>query len=112
MDKIGADFDNCVKMIEDRTGAKPCPIQIPIGAENTLEGVIDLITMEEWTWKGEDLGATWSRQEIRSELRPKAEKLRGEMIELAVEMDDEVMEAYLEGEEPSIEILRLSLIHI
>ena len=106
MDKIGADFDNCVRMIEDRTGAKPCPIQIPIGAENTLEGVVDLITMEEWTWKGEDLGATWSRQEIRSELRPKAEKLRGEMIELAVEMDDEVMEAYLEGEEPSIEILR------
>ncbi len=91
MDKIGADFDNCVKMIKERTGAKPCPVQIPIGAENSLEGIIDLITMEEWTWQGEDLGATWSRQEIRAELKSKAENLRGEMIELAVEMDDEVM---------------------
>ena len=106
MDKIGADFDNCVKMIEERTGAKPCPVQIPIGAENSLEGIIDLITMEEWTWQGEDLGATWSRQEIRAELKSKAENLRGEMIELAVEMDDEVMESYLEGEEPSVDTLR------
>ena len=62
--------------------------------------------MEEWTWQGDDLGATWSRQQIRDDLKPKAEKLRGEMIELAVEMDDEAMEAYLEGDEPSEEVLR------
>ena len=97
MDKIGADFDNCVKMIKDRTGAIPMPVQIPIGAEDKLEGIIDLITMEEWTWVGEDLGATWTRQGVRPELKDKAEGLRGEMIELAVEQDDTVMEAYLEG---------------
>ena len=65
MDKIGADFFNCVRMIKDRTGAMPCPIQLPIGAENAFVGHVDLITMEEWTWTGEDLGATWTRQPVR-----------------------------------------------
>ena len=106
MDKIGADFDNCVKMIKDRTGAIPMPVQIPIGAEDKLEGIIDLITMEEWTWVGEDLGATWTRQGVRPGLKDKAEGLRSEMIELAVEQDDTVMEAYLEGTEPDIDTLR------
>ncbi len=106
MDKIGADFFNCVKMIKDRTGATPCPIQLPIGAENELEGHVDLITMEEWTWKGEDLGASWTRQAIRPELADKAAEMRAEMIEIAVEMDDDVMEAYLEGEEPDVATLR------
>ena len=68
MDKIGADFFNCVRMIKDRTGAKPCPIQLPIGAESAFVGHVDLITMEEWTWTGEDLGATWTRQPVRAEL--------------------------------------------
>ena len=62
--------------------------------------------MEEWTWKGEDLGATWSRQPIRDELKDKAESLRSEMIELAVEQDDDAMMAYLEGEEPDADTLR------
>ncbi len=106
MDKIGADFYNCVHMIADRTGAKPMPIQIPIGAEDQLEGIVDLITMEEWTWVGEDLGATWTRQQVRAELKDKAEELRNEMIELAVEQDDDAMEAYLEGNEPDVETLR------
>lgn len=106
MDKIGADFFNCVHMIQDRTGAVPAPIQLPIGAEDKLEGIVDLITMEEWTWKGEDLGASWSRQEIRADLKGVAEEWRGKLIELAVELDDAAMEAYLEGEEPSNEKLR------
>jgi len=106
MDKIGADFWNCVKMIKDRTGAVPAPIQMPIGAEDQLEGIIDLVTMEEWTWVGEDLGATWTRQEIRAELKDKAEEMRAELIEIAVEMDDDVMEAYLEGNEPDVDTLR------
>jgi elongation factor G len=106
MDKIGADFDNCVRQIKDRTGAQPAPIQIPIGAEDQLEGIIDLVTMEEWTWKGEDLGATWTRQEIRPELKDRAEELRNNLIELAVEMDDDAMEAYLEGNEPDVATLR------
>ena len=106
MDKLGADFFNCVKMIKERTGAQPMPIQIPIGAESELEGHVDLLTMEEWVWQGEDLGASWVKKEIRAELKDKAEELRNEMIELAVEQDEEVMESYLEGEEPSIETLR------
>ena len=106
MDKIGADFFNCVRMIKDRTGATPCPVQLPIGAEDKLEGVIDLITMEEWTWTGEDLGASWTRQAIRPALKNLADEWRGKMVELAVEMDDTAMEAYLEGEEPDAETLR------
>ncbi|MGB5557195.1 MAG: elongation factor G [Paracoccaceae bacterium] len=106
MDKIGADFFNCVKMIKDRTGAIPMPVQIPIGAEDMLEGIIDLITMEEWTWMGEDLGATWTRQPVRDSLKATADEWRHNMLELAVEQDDDVMEAYLEGNEPDVETLR------
>jgi elongation factor G len=106
MDKIGADFWNCVRMIKDRTGATPCPIQMPIGVESGFEGMIDLITMEEWTWRGEDLGASWTRQPVREELADRAAEMRAEMIELAVEMDDAAMEAYLEGEEPDNDTLR------
>ena len=106
MDKIGADFFNCVHMIKDRTGATPCPIQIPIGAENELEGIVDLITMQEWVWAGEDLGASWELRDVRPELKDKAEEMRNEMIELAVEMDDDAMEAYLEGNEPDVATLR------
>ncbi|MGR3550894.1 elongation factor G [Pseudooceanicola sp.] len=106
MDKIGADFFNCVKMVAERTGAIPAPIQIPIGAENELEGMIDLVTMEEWTWKGEDLGASWTRQPIRDELKELATEWRGKLIENAVEMDDDAMMAYLDGEEPDIPTLR------
>ncbi len=106
MDKIGADFLVCVHMIKDRTGAQPMPIQIPIGAEDKFEGIVDLITMEEWTWKGDDLGATWTRQPVRSELQAAADEWRSKMIELAVERDDDAMMAYLEGDEPDIDTLR------
>ncbi|ASM73413.1 MULTISPECIES: elongation factor G [Roseobacteraceae] len=106
MDKIGADFFNCVRMIQDRTGATPCPIQIPIGAETELEGMIDLVTMEEWVWEGEDLGASWFKRPIRDSLKDQADEWRAKMIEVAVEMDDDAMEAYLEGEEPDVPTLR------
>jgi elongation factor G len=109
MDKIGADFFNCVRMIKDRTGATPCPIQMPIGAESEFAGLVDLISMEEWVWQGEDLGATWKRQPIRAELADKAAEMRAEMIEIAVDMDDAAMEAYLEGEEPDTDTLRALL---
>jgi len=106
MDKIGADFFNCVEMIEDRTGANAVPVGIPIGAETELEGLVDLVTMKEWVYEGEDLGASWDKREIRAELKDMADEWRGKMIEAAVEMDDDAMEAYLEGEEPSVEKLR------
>jgi elongation factor G len=106
MDKTGADFFNCVKMIADRTGAKPMPVQLPIGSEDRLEGIIDLLTMEEWVYEGEDLGASWVRQPIRADLQAEAKEWRHNMLELAVEQDDAVMEDYLEGNEPSVEVLR------
>ncbi|VAV94433.1 Translation elongation factor G [hydrothermal vent metagenome] len=106
MDKIGADFFNCVKMIKDRTGATPAPVQIPIGAETELEGLIDLITMEEWVWVGEDLGATWEKRPIRDSLKAQADEWRANLIEIAVDMDDDAMEAYLEGNEPDVATLR------
>ncbi|KFI25537.1 elongation factor G [Paenirhodobacter enshiensis] len=106
MDKIGADFFNCVKMIKDRTGATPAPIALPIGAEDKLEGIVDLVTMDEWVWKGEDLGASWVREPIRDELKDVADEWRAKLVELAVEQDDAAMEAYLEGTEPDEESLR------
>ena len=107
MDKIGADFFNCVHMIKDRTGATPAPIQIPIGAENELEGIVDLVTMKEWVWAGEDLGAAWEQREIRDSLKATADEWRAKLIETAVEMDDEAMENYLmDGAEPDVETLR------
>ena len=106
MDKIGADFFNCVHMIEDRTGAVAAPIQIPIGAETELEGLVDLVTMEEWVWAGEDLGASWEKRPIRDGLKATADEWRAKLIEIAVDMDDDAMEAYLEGVEPDLETLR------
>jgi elongation factor G len=106
MDKIGADFFKCVQMIKDRTGATPAPIALPIGAEDKLEGIIDLVTMKEWVYQGEDLGASWVIQDIRADLKAEAEEWRGKLVELAVEQDDAAMEAYLEGNEPDVETLR------
>jgi elongation factor G len=106
MDKIGADFFNCVHMIKDRVGAIPAPVQIPIGSETELEGIIDLVTMEEWVWDGEDLGASWEKRPIRDSLLDSANEWRGKLIEIAVDMDDDVMEAYLDGEEPDVPTLR------
>ena len=106
MDKIGADFFKCVKMIKDRTGATPAPIALPIGAEDKLEGLIDLVTMKEWVYLGEDLGASWEIRDIRDSLKAEADEWRGKLVELAVEQDDAAMEAYLEGNEPSVEELR------
>lgn len=106
MDKIGADFFKCVSMIKSRTGATPLPIQIPIGAEDKFSGIIDLVSMKEWTWTGEALGATWTLQDIRADLQDLADEWRNTLIETAVEIDDDVMEAYLEGDEPDEETLR------
>ncbi|MFT6606795.1 MAG: elongation factor G [Halocynthiibacter sp.] len=107
MDKIGADFFNCVHMIEDRTGAVAAPIQIPIGSETELEGLVDLVTMEEWVWAGEDLGASWEKRPIRESLKASADEWRAKLIETAVEMDDAAMESYLmDGAEPDVATLR------
>ena len=106
MDKIGADFFNCVDMIRDRTGAIPAPVQFPIGAESEFEGIVDLVEMKEWVWNSEDLGASWTVQDIRANLADKAAEMRAELVELAVEQDDDAMEAFLEGDEPDVATLR------
>ena len=106
MDKIGADFFNCVAQIEERTGARAVPVGVPIGAETELEGLVDLVTMQEWVYIGEDLGATWELRPIRAELQDMANEWRGKMVEAAVEQDDDAMMEYLEGNEPDVPTLR------
>ena len=106
MDKLGADFYNCVGMVTDRLGSTPLPVQLPIGSENEYEGLIDLVKMKELVWQGENLGATWEEREIRAELADKAAEYREQLVETAVEQDEAAMEAYLEGEEPTEEKLK------
>ena len=106
MDRMGADFFRTVEMIVDRLGAQPLVLQLPIGAEDRFEGIIDLVKMEEVIWKDESLGAEFFSQPIRDELKSEAGEWRTKLVETAVEQDDAVMEAYLEGKEPSPEQLR------
>ena len=100
MDKLGADFYNSVAMVEDRLGANALPIQLPIGAENEFLGVIDLVKMKAIIWEEESLGAKFREDEIPADLADKAAEYREKMIESLVELDEEAMEAYLEGNEP------------
>ncbi len=100
MDRVGAAFFRCVDMIVDRLGSNPLIIQLPIGAESEYEGVIDLVTMKEAVWSGDDLGATYDIQEIRPELLEEAQRYRSKMIEMIVDQDEAVIEAYLDGNDP------------
>ena len=106
MDKTGADFFRCIEMIKDRLGAKPVAVQLPIGAENDFAGVVDLIEMKALIWGGEELGAKWDVVDIPAELADQAQEWREAMIEAIVEVDDEAMEAYLEGNEPDNDKIR------
>jgi elongation factor G len=108
MDKIGADFDRCLADITNRLGARPVAIQLPIGAEADFDGIIDLVRMKAVIWEDEGLGADFHDEEIPENLREKAEAARIEMIEACVDLDTEVMESYLAGEEiPEATIKRL-----
>ena len=106
MDRTGADFYRCVDMISDRLGAVPLVTQLPIGSEGDYLGVVDLITMRAITWKDEDLGAEFADSDIPTNLADKATEYRVKLVELAVEQDDNAMEAYLEGNEPNEETLK------
>jgi len=106
MDRIGANFQRTVDMMIDRLGTVPLVINLPIGSEDKYEGVVDLIKMKEIVWKGEELGAKFDEQDIRPELKEAAAKARHAMLETAVEMDDAVMGAYLDGKEPTVEQLK------
>jgi elongation factor G len=106
MDRVGADFERCVRMIVDRLGAHPLVIQLPVGTEADLKGVVDLIAMKAIIWKDETLGAEFEVVDIPANLQAQALAAREKMIELAVEQDDAAMEAYLEGNEPDVATLK------
>lgn len=99
LDRTGADFYMCVGMIKDRLGANPLVLQIPVGNEDKLKGIVDLVKMQAAIWKDESLGAEYEYVDIPSDLQAKAEEYREKLIETAVEADDELMEKYLGGEE-------------
>ena len=100
MDRTGANFYRCVDMIKTRLGSRALLLQLPIGAESDFEGCVDLVRMKEIVWTDESMGADYEARDIRDSLKADAEKYRGELVEMAVEVDDAVMEAYLDGNEP------------
>jgi elongation factor G len=105
MDKTGADFEMCLKTIRERLGVKAVPIQLPIGSEAALKGIVDLVRMKAVVWEDDGLGAKYHDEEIPADMQAAAEEARHYLVENAVELDDEAMEAYLGGEVPSVEVL-------
>jgi elongation factor G len=106
MDRVGADFFRCVDMIVDRLGARPLVLQLPVGKESEFIGIVDLITMRAVIWNDETLGAEFEIIDIPEDLAAQAAEYREKLIETAVEQDDGVMEAYLDGTEPDADTLR------
>ena len=100
MDRVGVDFFRCVDMIADRLGARPLVMQLPVGAEADYVGIVDLVTMKATVWKDEGLGAEFTIEDIPADLAETAAEYRSKLVEAAVEMDDDVLEAYLDGQEP------------
>ncbi len=110
MDRVGADFFKVYEDMVEKLGAKPVPIQVPIGAEDSFIGVVDLFEMKAYIWQGDELGAKYDiTDNIPEDVRPIAEEWRERMIEAIVETDEELMEKYLEGEEISVEELKKAL---
>src|SRR6516162_214692 len=105
MDRIGADFPRCVAMIDDRLGARPLVLQLPIGVESDFAGVVDLVGMRAIIWRDETLGAKFDIVEIPPSILAEARTMRAKLVEAAVEQDDAALEAYLGGEEPAMQSL-------
>jgi elongation factor G len=106
LDRTGANFEYCVQSIIDRLGARPAVLYLPIGIESDFKGLVDLVENRAIIWLEESLGAKFEYQDIPEDLADKAAEARQHLIELAVEQDDEVMEAYLEGNEPDVATLK------
>ncbi len=109
LDRTGANFFRCVEMIKERLGATPLVMQLPIGAEADLQGVVDLIKMKGVVWKGDELGAKFEYVEIPADLQEQAKEYREKLVETAVEVEDALMEKYLEGKEISEEELKKAI---
>lgn len=103
MDRMGANFDNVIAMMRERLNANAVPIQIPIGAEENFEGIIDLVNMKAFYFEAKDDGSTIIEKEIPENYREKAEEMRSNLVEKVSELDDDLMMKYLDGEIPSIE---------
>jgi elongation factor G len=106
MDKVGSDLYRCVDSIIDRVAGKPVCLQLPIGAESSFKGVVDLIRMKAIVWEDEALGAKFHDEEIPADMVEKAQEYRTKLVEATVELDDDVLAAYFEGQEPDEETLR------
>nr|WP_298688912.1 elongation factor G [uncultured Dongia sp.] len=106
MDRIGADFYRCVDMIVDRLGAKPLVVHLPIGSESEFAGLVDLVSMKGLIWKDESLGAEFTAGDIPDDLKEKAEEYHARLVEMCVELDDQVMQAYLDGKQPDVATLK------
>jgi elongation factor G len=106
MDKIGADFFLSIQMVKDRLGANPIVLQLPYGVESSFKGIIDLVRMKAVVWDDESLGATFHDEEIPSDLLAQAKEYRERLVEQAVELDESVMEKYLEGTEPGVDTIK------
>jgi elongation factor G len=106
MDRMGANFFRCVDMIKDRLGAVPLVTQLPVGIEDTFRGVVDLIKMKAIIWKDESLGAEFAFEDIPDDLIAKAKEYRALLLDTAIEVDDELLEKYLAGEEISEEQIK------
>ncbi|PKP89971.1 MAG: elongation factor G, partial [Alphaproteobacteria bacterium HGW-Alphaproteobacteria-14] len=106
LDRTGANFKYCVQSIIDRLGARPAVLYLPIGIEADLKGLVDLVNNRAIIWKDEALGAEFFYEEIPADMADEAAIYRSELIELAVEQDDDAMEAYLEGNEPDVATLK------
>ncbi len=109
MDRAGADFMRVVEQIRKRLGANAVPIQLPIGAEDEFEGIVDLLRMKSIYWNEDDMGMTYELRDIPEHMKAEAEKAREQMIEAAAEANEEFMEKYLEGEELTYEEIKQGL---
>src|SRR5579884_1156553 len=106
MDRTGADFFRCVQMMIDRLGTKPAVIQLPVGSESGFKGIVDLVAMKAVLWKEENLGAEFEIAEIPADLAEKAQAYHTKLVEMAVEQDEKLLEAYLDGHMPTPEQLK------
>src|SRR5690606_30417515 len=109
MDRVGADYKMSYESIVEKLAANPVPVQMPLGSEDQFEGVIDLIKMKAYVWLGDDINAKFEEREIPEDVKADAESARNFMVEKIADLDDQLMEKYLGGEEPTVEELKAAL---
>ena len=106
MDKTGASFEQCIADIKERLGARPVPIQLPIGSEAEFKGLVDLVRMKAVIWENEALGANYHDEEIPADMLAACVQARAEMVEACCELDDQATEDFLNGKEIAIETIK------